>query len=138
MPVLVNSVLNHSESQRPAGRNSFARMTAGGSGGREKKTAARAKVKKSGVRTATKHFLYLQAVNRNIAVTIVLLLRSMGGGQMTKKQFEREKKYQLSMALAKEMLRKSLIDDNDFIKLKGIFIRKYNPPTGVLESCETR
>lgn len=50
---------------------------------------------------------------------------------MTKEQFEREKNYKISIAIAKSMLSKNIIDEDDFEKIKKMFIDKYRP---VIES----
>ncbi|EYE87180.1 hypothetical protein Q428_14795 [Fervidicella metallireducens AeB] len=46
---------------------------------------------------------------------------------MTKEQFEREKNYRISIAIAKSMLSKNIIDEDDFEKIKKMFIDKYRP-----------
>ncbi|SET03051.1 SHOCT domain-containing protein [Anaerobranca gottschalkii] len=51
---------------------------------------------------------------------------------MTEEEFQREKNYRVSMAIAKEMLEKGIINIEDYEKIKEIFIEKYNPLLGRL------
>lgn len=51
---------------------------------------------------------------------------------MTKEQFEREKNYQTSVALAKNLLRKGIISEKDYRKIDTILIQKYRPIFGII------
>ena len=53
---------------------------------------------------------------------------------MTDNQLERESKYRAAVALAKELLRKDYINNEEFGRMKEIFIRQFNPPVGSLEA----
>ena len=53
---------------------------------------------------------------------------------MTKEQFEREKNYGASMAVARVMLSKGLINDKEYCKIDTIFRRKYRPIIGDLRA----
>jgi hypothetical protein len=53
---------------------------------------------------------------------------------MTKDQFERESNYGVVMALAREMAKKGIINQRDYSKADTMFIRKYHPPIGGLQS----
>jgi len=57
----------------------------------------------------------------------LLFLCLKGGIFVTKEQFEREKNYRISIAIAKSMLSKNIIDEDDFEKIKKMFIDKYRP-----------
>lgn len=51
---------------------------------------------------------------------------------MTHEQFEREKNYRISLAIAKAMLSKKLITEHDFRKIDTMLITKYKPIFGSL------
>lgn len=46
---------------------------------------------------------------------------------MTLAQFDREKNYRISLAIAKAMLSQGLIDKKDFSKIDALLITKYRP-----------
>lgn len=46
---------------------------------------------------------------------------------MTKKQFEREKRYQAALAVADSLLTLGLLDPLDFQEVQRFFIEKYQP-----------
>lgn len=46
---------------------------------------------------------------------------------MTPAQFDREKNYRVSLALAKSMLSLGLIDKKDFSKIDALLVAKYRP-----------
>ncbi len=49
---------------------------------------------------------------------------------MTPEQFDREKKYQAALAVARSMLRQGIINDDDFDKTEAILRRKFCPFMG--------
>ena len=49
---------------------------------------------------------------------------------MTKEQFDREKNYGASMAVARSMLSSGIINDKDYRKIDTIFKKKYRPLIG--------
>jgi hypothetical protein len=49
---------------------------------------------------------------------------------MTPEQFDREKKYQAALAVARTLLRQGIIDDDDFDKTESILRRKFSPILG--------
>ena len=49
---------------------------------------------------------------------------------MSEEQFDRELKFQVSMALVDEMLEKGIIAQEDYLKWLDHLTRKYNPPIG--------
>ncbi len=51
---------------------------------------------------------------------------------MTHAQFEREKNYQVSFAIAKTMLSKGLINRKEFAKINSLLVAKYQPLIGSL------
>jgi hypothetical protein len=51
---------------------------------------------------------------------------------MTKEQFEREKNYGVSMAVARIMLAGGIISDRDYRKIDTIFKQKYQPIIGTI------
>ena len=49
---------------------------------------------------------------------------------MSEEQFDRELKFQVSMALVDEMLEKGIIGSEDYEKWLRRLTQKYNPPIG--------
>ena len=49
---------------------------------------------------------------------------------MTHEQFDREKKYQAALAVARSLLREGIIDDGDFTKVEDVLRRKFCPFIG--------
>lgn len=49
---------------------------------------------------------------------------------MTKEQFEREKKYQAALAVARAMLKKGVINEADFLRVEAKLRDKFNPILG--------
>lgn len=49
---------------------------------------------------------------------------------MTKEQFEREKKYQAALAVARSMLRENVIDREDFLRIEARLREKFRPVLG--------
>lgn len=49
---------------------------------------------------------------------------------MTKEQFEREKKYQAALAVARAMLRKGVINEKDFLRIEANLMAKFKPVLG--------
>lgn len=53
-----------------------------------------------------------------------------GAARMTAEQFEREKKYQAAVAVARLMLKKGVIDERDFLRIEGKMREKFRPVLG--------
>lgn len=53
---------------------------------------------------------------------------------MNKEQFERESHYQVSMSIARQMLKEDLISEEEYNQIREMMIDKYNPIIGNLES----
>lgn len=51
---------------------------------------------------------------------------------MTTEQFDREKRYQIAMHIARTMLSQDLITDQEYLQINTIFIEKYQPFFGCL------
>lgn len=51
---------------------------------------------------------------------------------MTHEQFEREKNYRVSLAVAKRMLASGILSEQDYGKIDTILLRKYRPLLGCL------
>lgn len=49
---------------------------------------------------------------------------------MTKEQFEREKKYQAALAVARSMLRENVINGDDFLRIEARLREKFRPVLG--------
>ena len=49
---------------------------------------------------------------------------------MTKEQFEREKKYQAALAVARKMLEKEIINEDDFLRIEAKLKEKFRPILG--------
>lgn len=46
---------------------------------------------------------------------------------MTHKQFDREKRYRVALSIAKSMLNKSIIDEEDYKAIDTRLMKKYHP-----------
>ena len=55
---------------------------------------------------------------------------SRKGAAMTKEQFEREKKYQAALAVARSMLRQGVINEEDFLRIEARLKDKFKPVLG--------
>lgn len=53
-----------------------------------------------------------------------------GGAAMSRGQFEREKKYQAALAVARAMLHGGIIDEADFYCIEGRLREKFSPVLG--------
>ncbi len=53
---------------------------------------------------------------------------------MTKEQFRNEKLYQVTMCIARKMLKDGLISADEYRRLDDIFLKKYNPVYGSIFS----
>jgi uncharacterized protein YqgQ len=49
---------------------------------------------------------------------------------MTPEQFDREKKYQAALAVARSMLRQGIISEDDYAKAEDVLRRKFCPFIG--------
>lgn len=52
---------------------------------------------------------------------------------MTKEQFDREKKYQAALAIARAMLQQGIIEEADFNKTEAILRDKFSPFIGTFQ-----
>lgn len=52
---------------------------------------------------------------------------------MNKQQFQRELEYGAAVSIATSMLRRQLITQNEFCKLKSVLIKKYRPVISSLQ-----
>ena len=52
---------------------------------------------------------------------------------MTREQFDREKKYQAALAIARALLKKGIIDLDDFNKTEEILREKFSPSIGTFK-----
>lgn len=67
----------------------------------------------------------------NIVPMPVILRRGLGReAAMTKEQFEREKKYQAALAVARSMLRHGVINDGDLVRIEARLKEKFKPVLG--------
>ena len=53
-----------------------------------------------------------------------------GAVRMTAEQFEREKKYQAAVAVARSMLERGVIDEQDFLRVEEKMREKFRPVLG--------
>jgi hypothetical protein len=51
---------------------------------------------------------------------------------MTQEQFEREKTYRVTMSIARSMLQRGLINEQEYKKIDKMMLKKYRPILGVL------
>lgn len=51
---------------------------------------------------------------------------------MTPEQFDCEKIYRITLSLAKTMLKRGLITEQDYRKIDGMMLEKYRPLLGVV------
>lgn len=49
---------------------------------------------------------------------------------MTREQFDREKKYQAALAVARSMFRENVIDREDFLRIEARLREKFRPVLG--------
>lgn len=69
--------------------------------------------------------------NGNIVPMPAILRRGLRKeAAMTKEQFEREKKYQAALAVARAMLKKGVINEADFLRVEAKLRDKFNPILG--------
>ncbi|MDO4344463.1 MAG: hypothetical protein Q4C50_06625 [Eubacteriales bacterium] len=53
---------------------------------------------------------------------------------MDKEQFRAERLYQMSISVAKSMLKKGVISEKEFLEIDTILLKKYRPTLGTLLS----
>lgn len=51
---------------------------------------------------------------------------------MTPEQFEREKTYQVTLAIVRSLLDQGIITEKDYKKVNKMMVQKYHPPIGGL------
>lgn len=66
----------------------------------------------------------------NIALMPVTSPHDSGKATMTKEQFDREKKYQAALAVARDMLRQDVINEVDFLRIEAKLAAKFSPVFG--------
>ena len=66
----------------------------------------------------------------NIAHTGAILNTDLGESVMTKKQFEREKQYQLTMYIARKLLKDGIVNENEYYIIDTNCKQKYQPVFG--------
>ena len=67
----------------------------------------------------------------NIALTPAISRRGLEKeATMTKEQFEREKKYQAALAVARSMLKEGVINEDDFLRIEANLRAKFKPILG--------
>ena len=67
----------------------------------------------------------------NIVLMPAISRRGSGkGAAMTKEQFEREKKYQAALAVARSMLRQGVINEADLRRMEARLKDKFKPVLG--------
>lgn len=73
----------------------------------------------------------METKNGNI-VPMPAISRHVSGKEaaMTKEQFDREKKYQAALAVARNMLAKEIIDEADFLRIEAKLREKFRPILG--------
>lgn len=49
---------------------------------------------------------------------------------MTAEQFEREKRYQAALSIARDMLRQGVLDESDFLRVEARLTEKFRPIFG--------
>lgn len=49
---------------------------------------------------------------------------------MTAEQFDREKRYQAALAIARSMLKQGVINEEDYVITEGILRKKFHPIIG--------
>ena len=59
-------------------------------------------------------------------------LSGLGAVKMSEVQFRNETLYQLTMSLAKNLLRRGVISRNEYRVIDTIFLKKYSPSLGGL------
>ncbi len=73
----------------------------------------------------------------NIVAIHVIYPRGLGVSALTPEQFDREKKYQAALAVARSMLRQGIINDDDYTKTEAILRRKFSPFIGSYSTDKT-
>ena len=67
----------------------------------------------------------------NIVLMPAISQRVLGKeAAMTKEQFDREKKYQAALAVARKMLEKEIINEDDFLRIEAKLKEKFRPILG--------
>ena len=81
--------------------------------------------------------MFTVILTENTAHTGVILNTDLGESVMTKEQFEREKSYQLTMYIARKMLKKGIITENEYCIIDTNSKQKYQPVFGDIFSDNT-
>lgn len=55
---------------------------------------------------------------------------SANGTAMTAEQFDREKRYQAALSIARDMLRQGVLDEADFLRVEAKLAEKFRPIFG--------
>ena len=95
---------------------------------KKKKTSASARI-------AGAFFTVFRANGENSADTLVLFPHIMVEvSAMTPEQFDREKKYLAALAIARAMLKKGIINADDYAKTEKVLRVKFCPLMGVFQT----
>lgn len=80
---------------------------------------------------AENHFKAMVIVPENfVPMPVILQPGSEGVRAMNREQFDREKKYQAALAVARSMLRQNVINEKDFFHIEGKLREKFKPVSG--------
>ena len=55
---------------------------------------------------------------------------SANGTAMTAEQFDREKRYQAALSIARDMLRQGVLDEDDYVVTEEMLRKKFHPILG--------
>lgn len=72
------------------------------------------------------------AVANSAATPVTFPIVSKEAAQMSREQFMGEKKYRVSIVLARQMLEKGIISEKDYCKIDTMLKAKYKPIIGGL------
>lgn len=89
---------------------------------------------KSPVLTAKRNLRSMAILVESIAVMNAIWLTDLEVAGMSEDQFRNEKLYQITMSLAKSMLEKGVISEEDYHEFDTIMLEKYQPIFGTLFS----
>jgi uncharacterized membrane protein len=80
----------------------------------------------------------MEILTENIVLTLAIFPHVSEVQAMNNEQFEREKKYQISISIAKNMLAKNIITEEEFSAIDTIFRTKYLPIIGSLTAINSK
>ena len=115
------------------GGNSAVRAAGGLGGGRIRSWCAGRRIIRWSAGIAGGNLKAMEIGGGNIVPMNVISGRVLGKGaavRMTAEQFEREKKYQAAVAVARSMLKSGVIDEGDFLRIEEKMREKFRPVLG--------